>query len=160
MNQKIDPFLWFEKDAEAAVDFYMSVFDDAAITRKTHYQEGWPGPVGQVMTIEFTIAGQRFVALNGGAEPGFTFTSAISFVVNCDTQDEIDRLWDRLSEGGAQQQCGWVVDRFGVTWQVVPRVLDQMIGDGDPERANRVMQAMLQMTKLEIKPLEDAYHQA
>jgi len=122
MNQKIDPFLWFEKDAEAAVDFYMSVFDDAAITRKTHYQEGWPGPVGQVMTIEFTIAGQRFVALNGGAEPGFTFTSGISFVVNCDTQEE-------------------------------------MLSDGDPERADRVMQAMLVMTKLEIKPLEDAYHQ-
>ena len=86
MNQKIDPFLWFEKDAEAAVDFYVSVFDDAAIARKTYYLEGWPGPVGQVMTVDFTIAGQRFIALNGGAEPGFTFTSAVSFVVNCDTQ--------------------------------------------------------------------------
>jgi predicted 3-demethylubiquinone-9 3-methyltransferase (glyoxalase superfamily) len=159
MNQQIDPFLWFEKDAEAAVDFYMSVFDDAAIARKTYYLEGWPGPVGEVMTVDFTIAGQRFVALNGGKQPGFTFTSAVSFVVNCDTQEEIDRLWDQLSEGGVQQQCGWVVDRFGVTWQVVPRVLDQMLSDSDPERANRVMQAMLQMNKLEIKPLEDAYNQ-
>ena len=159
MNQKIDPFLWFEKDAEAAVDFYVSVFDDAAIARKTYYREGWPGPAGGVMTVDFTIAGQRFVALNGGKQPGFNFTSAVSFVVNCDTQDEIDRLWDQLSEGGAQQQCGWVVDRFGVTWQVVPRVLDQMLSAGDPERANRVIQAMLQMNKLEIKPLEDAYNQ-
>ena len=159
MNQKIDPFLWFEKDAEAAVDFYLSVFDDAAIARKTYYMEGWPGPLGEVMTVDFTIAGQRFVALNGGKQPGFTFTSAVSFVVNCDTQDEIDRLWDRLSDGGQQQQCGWVVDRFGVTWQVVPRALDQMLSDSDPERANRVMQAMLSMNKLEIKPLEDAYNQ-
>src|SRR6266705_3034136 len=142
MREKIDPFLWFEKDAEAAVDLYVSVFDDAAIARKTYYQEGWPGPVGEVMTVDFTIAGQRFVALNGGKQPGFNFTSAVSFVVNCDTQEEIDRLWDRLSEGGAQQQCGWVVDRFGVTWQVVPRVLDEMLSDGDPARANRVMQAM------------------
>ena len=159
MNQKIDPFLWFEKDAEAAVDFYISVFDDAAIARKTYYMEGWPGPAGGVMTVDFTIAGQRFIALNGGKQPGFNFTSAVSFVMNCDTQDEIDRLWDRLSEGGAQQQCGWVVDRFGVTWQVVPRALDQMLNDSDPERANRVMQAMLPMSKLEVKPLEDAYNQ-
>ena len=121
--------------------------------------EGWPGPVDVGKTGDVTSAGQRFVALNGGKQPGFNLTSAVSFVVNCDTQDEIDRLWDRLSEGGAQQQCGWVVDRFGVTWQVVPRALDEMLSDSDPERANRVMQAMLQMNKLEIKPLEDAYNQ-
>ena len=155
----ITPFLCFDTEGEEAAKFYTSVFPNSRIGGVTRYGSAGPRPEGTVMTVDFELDGQKFVALNGGAEPGFTFTSGISFVVNCDTQEEIDRLWDRLSEGGAQQQCGWVVDRFGVTWQVVPRVLDQMIGDGDPERANRVMQAMLQMTKLEIKPLEDAYHQ-
>jgi predicted 3-demethylubiquinone-9 3-methyltransferase (glyoxalase superfamily) len=160
VKTKIDPFLWFEKDVEEAVNYYVSVFDDAKIERTTHYMEGGPGPVGEVMTIEFTIAGQRFVALNGGPQPGFTFTSAISFLVNCETQEEIDRLWDELSEGGRQDACGWLVDRFGVTWQIVPRVLDEMLSNPDAERANRVMQVMLKMKKLEIKPLEDAFNQA
>jgi predicted 3-demethylubiquinone-9 3-methyltransferase (glyoxalase superfamily) len=111
------------------------------------------------MMMRLKIAGQEFDILNGGAQPGFQFSPAISFVVNCETQEEIDRLWDRLSEGGRPDQCGWVTDRYGVTWQIVPRVLDEMLRDSDPERADRVMQAMLTMTKLEIKPLEDAYNQ-
>ena len=157
MNQKIDPFLWFEKDAEAAVDFYMSVFDGATIASKTYYQEGWPGPVGEVMTIDFTIGGQRFVALNGGAEPGFTFTSAISFVVNCDTQEEVDHFWGKLSAGGQEVQCGWLKDRFGVSWQVVPTVLSEMLQDKDPEKSKRVMAAMLKMRKISIEGLKHAY---
>jgi predicted 3-demethylubiquinone-9 3-methyltransferase (glyoxalase superfamily) len=157
--QRITPFLWFEKDAEEAVAFYRSVFDDTQVKDTTRYQEGWPGPTGEVMTMTLNIAGQEFVVLNGGPQPGFQFSPAISFVVNCETQEEIDRLWDRLSEGGHPDQCGWVTDRFGLTWQIVPRVLDQMLMDRDPERADRVMQAMLPMTKLEIKPLEDAYNQ-
>ena len=156
--QKITPFLWFEKDAEAAVNFYVSVFDDAKITNTARYTEGSPGPVGKVMTIGFTVQGEEFVALNGGPQPEFKFSPAISFVVNCENQQEVDRLWDQLSEGGEKQQCGWLVDRYGVTWQVVPRVLDEMLRDPDPERAKRVMQAMLQMDKIEIKPLEDAYN--
>jgi len=157
--QKVQPFLWFEDDAEEAVRFYVSVFDDAKVTATTRYQEGWPGPVGEVMTMAFTIAGQGFVALNGGQQPGFTFSPAISFVVHCETQDEVDRYWDRLSEGGKPDQCGWVTDRYGITWQIVPRVLDQMLTDHDHARADRVMRAMLTMTKLEIAPLEAAYEQ-
>ena len=157
--QKITPFLWFDHQAEEAMQFYTSIFKNSKAGAIARYGDAGPGPKGSVMTATFELEGQPFLALNGGPNPDFKFTPAISFVVNCDTQEEIDRLWDRLSEGGAQQQCGWVVDRFGVTWQVVPRVLDEMLSDGDPERANRVMQAMLPMTKLEIKPLEDAYNQ-
>jgi predicted 3-demethylubiquinone-9 3-methyltransferase (glyoxalase superfamily) len=154
----INPFLWFEKDAEEAVNFYVSVFDDAKITETTRYLEDGPGPVGEVMTIAFTIADQEFIALNGGPQQGFTFSPAISFIVNCESQEEVDRLWDQLSEGGEQQQCGWLTDRFGVTWQIVPTVLAKMLSDSDTERAQRVMQAMLKMNKIEIKPLEDAYN--
>ena len=155
--QGITPFLWFEHDAEEAVHFYVSVFDDAKVTRTTRYKEGWPGPAGEVMTMVLDIAGRELVVLNGGAQPGFQFSPAISFVVNCETQEEIDRLWDRLSEGGQPSQCGWVTDRYGVTWQIVPSRLDEMLADADAERTDRVMHAMLQMSKLEIKPLEDAY---
>jgi predicted 3-demethylubiquinone-9 3-methyltransferase (glyoxalase superfamily) len=157
--QRITPFLWFEKDAEEAAAYYVSVFDDAEVTNTTRYQETWPGPTGEVMTMTLTIAGHEFVALNGGPQPKFQFSPAISFVVNCETQEEIDRLWEQLSERGRPDQCGWVTDRYGVTWQIVPRVLDQMLMDSDPRRADRVMQAMLPMIKLEIKPLEDAYNQ-
>lgn len=157
--QKFTPFLWFEKDAEEAAAFYVSTFDDAEVSNTVRYQENWPGPTGEVMTMRLKIAGQEFDVLNGGPQPGFQFSPAISFVVNCETQEEIDRLWDRLSEGGQPNQCGWVTDRYGITWQIVPRVLDEMLMDRDPERADRVMQAMLPMTKLEIKPLEDAYNQ-
>lgn len=158
--QKVQPFLWFEKGAEEAAAFYVDVFDDAEITDTVRYQEGWPGPAGEVMTIGFTIAGQGFVALNGGVEEGFTFSPAISFSVYCDTQEEVDRLWGRLTDGGQEQPCGWLTDRFGVTWQIVPRVLDEMLSDEDPVRADRVMRAMLTMTKLEIAPLRAAYDAA
>lgn len=157
--QTITPFLWFEEDAEHAVEFYRSVFDDAKVTDTTRYQEGWPGPAGELMTATLSIAGQEFVVLNGGKQPGFQFSPAISFAVSCETQQEIDRLWERLSDGGRPDQCGWVTDRYGVTWQIVPRVLDQMLRDADPVRADRVMRAMLPMTKLEIAPLQDAYDQ-
>ena len=158
---KIDPFLWFQKDCQNAVNFYVSTFEDAEILSTTYAQEGVPGiKAGDVMTIEFSLFGQRFIALNGGPQEGFDFTGAISFVVNCDTQEEIDHYWDTLSEGGYPGACGWLTDRFGVTWQVVPRVLDEMLSDRDAERVNRVMQTMLKMNKIEIKPLEDAYNQA
>jgi predicted 3-demethylubiquinone-9 3-methyltransferase (glyoxalase superfamily) len=157
--QKITPFLWFEKDAEEAVDFYRSVFDDAEVLNTTRYMEGWPGPVGEVMTQTLRIANQEFTVLNGGAQEGFRFSPATSFVVNCETQEEIDHLWDRLSEGGEPNVCGWTTDRYGVTWQIVPRVLDEYLMDPDPVKVDRVMKVMLQMTKLEIKPLEDAYNQ-
>jgi predicted 3-demethylubiquinone-9 3-methyltransferase (glyoxalase superfamily) len=154
----ITPFLWFERDAEEAVAYYESVFD-ASVTNTTRYHEGWPGPAGELMTATLVIGGQEFVVLNGGPQPGFQFSPATSFAVNCDTQEEIDRLWERLSDGGEPNQCGWITDRYGVTWQVVPRVLDEMLMDRDPARANRVMHAMLSMVKLEIKPLEDAYNE-
>jgi predicted 3-demethylubiquinone-9 3-methyltransferase (glyoxalase superfamily) len=153
--QKINPFLWFDANAEEAVNRYVSIFDDARVTKTTRYEEGSPGPVGQVMTIEFELEGTTFVALNGG--PQYTFTPAISFVVNCETQDEVDRLWEQLSEGGEPGPCGWLSDRFGVSWQIVPTVLGEMLADPDRERAQRVMKAMLQMTKIEVKALQDAY---
>jgi len=156
--QKIQPFLWFEKGAEDAASFYVDLFDDGEITGTMRYREGWPGGVaGDVMTVSFTLAGQSFVALNGGVQPGFTFSPAISFAVACDTQEEIDRLWGALTEGGERQPCGWLVDRFGVTWQIVPRVLNEMLADEDRERADRVMRVMLTMSKLEIAPLRAAY---
>jgi predicted 3-demethylubiquinone-9 3-methyltransferase (glyoxalase superfamily) len=158
---KIDPFLWFQKDCAEAVNFYVSTFEDAEILSTTYAQEGVPGiEAGDVMTIEFSLFDQRFIALNGGPNEGFDFTGAISFVVNCDTQEEVDHYWDTLSEGGRPDACGWLADRFGVWWQVVPRVLDEMLSDDDPARVQRVMQVMLKMNKLEIKPLVDAYNQA
>jgi predicted 3-demethylubiquinone-9 3-methyltransferase (glyoxalase superfamily) len=156
--QKISPFLWFDDKAEEAVNFYVSIFDGARVTNTTRYAEGGPGPIGQVMTIAFELEGQEFTALNGG--PQFPFTEAISFFVHCDGQDEVDRLWAQLSEGGEEGQCGWLKDRFGLSWQVVPNVLGEMWSDPDQERAQRVMQAMLQMSKIEIKALQDAYDQA
>jgi len=155
--RKISPFLWFNDNAEEAARHYVSVFDDAEITETTRYGEGSPGTVGQVMTISFELYGEEFIALNGG--PQFQFTPAISFVVYCDDQAEVDRLWDQLSEGGQTSQCGWLQDRFGVSWQIVPRVLQELLrGGGDEARARRVMTTMLAMEKLEIKPLEDAYN--
>ena len=153
----ITPFLWFERDVEEAMEFYRSLFDDAEVTDVRRYQEGWPGPAGEIMTLRLRIAGQELIVLNGGPQPGFRFSPAISFVVHCDTQTEIDRLWDRLSDRGRPDQCGWVTDRFGITWQIVPRALDQMLMDDDPARVDRVVQTMLPMTKLEIAPLQAAY---
>jgi predicted 3-demethylubiquinone-9 3-methyltransferase (glyoxalase superfamily) len=152
----ISPFLWFDDGAEEAVDLYVSVFDDAEITDVRRYpagvRAGWPE--GKVMTISFRLQGQDFTALNGG--PQYEFSQATSFMVQCETQEEVDRLWDGLSEGGEQQQCGWLVDRFGVTWQIVPTMLGEVISDPDPERSQRALQAMLGMTKLDIAALRAA----
>ena len=135
----------------------VELFDDARITNVARYPEGSPGPAGEVMSMTFQLEGQEFIALNGG--PQFTFTQAISFLVHCETQDEVDRLWEQLSEGGEQQQCGWLVDRFGLSWQIVPNVLGELLGGSDAEGSRRAMQAMLQ-GKIDIKTLQDAYDRA
>ncbi len=152
--QKITPFLWFDDKAEEAAKFYTSTFRNSGIKSITRYGDAGPGPKGSVMTVDFFLEGLAFAALNGG--PHFTFTPAISFVVNCRTQAEVDRLWSRLSAGGEPGQCGWLKDRYGVSWQIVPTVLVKLLHDRDPERANRVMQAMLKMTKIDIAALKAA----
>lgn len=154
--QKITPFLWFDNKAEEAMNFYVSVFKNSKNVSITRYGEAGPGAKGTVMTARFLIEGQEFVALNGG--PVFTFTPAISFVVNCETQEEVDRLWEKLSEGGEKQQCGWLKDKFGVSWQIIPRVLVEMLNDPDPVKSQRVMKAMLPMGKIDIKKLKQAYN--
>jgi len=157
--QRITPFLWFDTQAEEAVNFYVSVFGHSKIRGVTRYDdEGAKAagrPRGSVMTVAFELDGQEFVALNGG--PVFKFTEAISFVVSCETQEEVDRFWDRLSDGGQQVQCGWIKDRFGVSWQIVPTVLPEMLQDKDPEKSKRVMTAMLKMIKIDITALKRAY---
>ena len=155
--QKITPFLWFDDGAEEAVNFYVSLFPDSRIVSLTHYGDAGPGPRGRVMTATFELAGQRFIALNGG--PQFRFTEAVSFLVNCETQAELDALWSKLLQGGQPQQCGWLKDRFGLSWQIVPTVLGEMLRDPDPERSKRVMEAMLRMVKLDIQALRRAYGQ-
>ena len=152
--QKITPFLWFDHQAEEAANFYVSVFRGSRILNVARYGDAGPGPKGSVMTIEFELAGQRFVALNGG--PQFTFSPAISFVVNCETQEEVDALWEKLSAGGEEQRCGWLEDRYGVSWQIVPTILPRLLTDKDPEKAQRVMKAMLAMDKIDISVLERA----
>lgn len=152
--QKITPFLWFDHEAEEAASFYVSLFEDSRIVNIARYGEAGPGPAGAVMTVAFQLAGQEFTALNGG--PQFKFTEAISFVVNCETQVEVDELWDKLSEGGEKGPCGWLKDRYGVSWQIVPIILGEMLSDPDPARAQRVMEAMLQIGKLEIETLKQA----
>lgn len=153
--QKITPFLWFDNQAEDAVNFYISVFRNAKIGKVTRYGEAGLGPVGSVMVAEFELEGIRFTALNGG--PMFKFTEAISMVVDCKDQAEVDHFWGRLSEGGQPGQCGWLKDRFGLSWQIVPEALPRLLGDPDPAKAGRVMQAMLQMTRIEVAKLEKAY---
>jgi predicted 3-demethylubiquinone-9 3-methyltransferase (glyoxalase superfamily) len=155
--QKITPFFWFEDKAEAAAEFYVSIFKNSRIGKIARYGEGAPMPKGTVMTVTFQLEGQDFMALNGG--PLFKFSPAISFFVNCETQEEIDELWEKLSEGGERQRCAWLRDKYGVTWQIVPTALGEMLGDEDPEKAKRVMQAMLQMDKIDIKALKQAYDQ-
>jgi predicted 3-demethylubiquinone-9 3-methyltransferase (glyoxalase superfamily) len=155
--QKITPFLWFDGKAEEAMNFYASVFKNSTIVSMTRYGEGGPGPKGTVMTGIFQIEGQEFYALNGG--PQFTFTPAISFFVNCETQQEIDDYWEKLSTGGEKQQCGWLKDKFGLSWQIVPSILGKLLQDTDPIKSNRVMKAMLQMHKLDIAKLKQAYEQ-
>jgi len=153
--QKISPFLWYNDNAEDAVNFYMSIFKNSKILAVARYGESGPGPKGSVMTINFQIDGQEFIALNGG--PHFTFNEAISFSVDCETQEEVDELWEKLSAGGQKSQCGWLKDKFGLSWQVNPRSLSEMLSDKDPEKAKRVMEAMLQMDKIDIKALKQAY---
>lgn len=155
--QKIAPFLWFDGQAEEAMNFYVSVFKNSRAGKVMRYGEGGPGPSGRVMSATFELEGQQFMALNGG--PMFTFTPAISFFVNCETQQEVDELWTRLSEGGRTRQCGWLQDKFGVSWQIVPTVLGTMLQDPDAEKSRRVMQAMLEMEKLDIARLQQAYEQ-
>src|SRR5437016_13996845 len=157
LKQKITPFLWFDNQAEEAMKFYTSIFKDSKVVQTTHYGEHSPMPPGTVMTVTFELAGQQFVALNGG--PVFKFTEAISFVVNCESQEEIDEFWEKLSEGGQKLRCGWLKDRYGVSWQVVPSALGEMLQDKDPEKSKRVIKAMLQMDKIDIKTLRQAYEQ-
>jgi predicted 3-demethylubiquinone-9 3-methyltransferase (glyoxalase superfamily) len=155
--QKITPFLWFDGNAEDAVNFYVSLFKNSKVISFARYGEAGPGPKGSVMTVKFQLEGQEFIALNGG--PHFKFTEAISFVVNCETQQEVDEFWAKLSAGGQESQCGWLKDRYGLSWQIVPTVLPQMLQDDDPARAKRVMEAMLQMKKIDIPTLRRAYDQ-
>ena len=153
--QKITPFLWFNTQAEEAMNFYVSIFRNSKVLTVTRFGDAGPGPRGSVMTAAFEIEGQKFVALNGG--PEFTFSPAISFVVNCDTQQEVDEYWKRLSEGGQEQPCGWVTDKYGLSWQVVPKVLPEMLQDKDAAKSQRVMKAMLQMRRIDIQALKEAY---
>jgi predicted 3-demethylubiquinone-9 3-methyltransferase (glyoxalase superfamily) len=152
--QKITPCLWFDTDGEEAATFYTSVFKHSRILSISLYGEAGPRPAGSVMTVSFELDGQSFVALNGG--PDFTFNEAISFQVSCESQEEVDHFWDRLSEGGQEGPCGWLKDRYGVSWQVVPAALGELLGDPDPEKAQRAMKAMLQMSKIDIEALRQA----
>ena len=153
--QKISPFLWFDGNAEEAVNFYVSIFKDSKILNLSRYGEAGPGPKGTVMSATFQLQGQEFIALNGG--PQFKFTPAISFFVHCQTQEEVDELWEKLSAGGRKDRCGWLTDKYGLSWQIIPDVLGKMLNDPDKEKSKRVMTAMLQMDKIEIKRLEQAY---
>ena len=153
--QKITPFLWFDGKAEEAANLYTSIFKNSKIGRIVRYGEGEHGQKGTVMTVAFQLDGQEFIALNGG--PEFTFTPAISFFVNCETQAEVDELWEKLSEGGEKGQCGWLKDKYGISWQIVPTALGEMLQDKDAEKTRRVMNAILQMDKIDIQTLKQAY---
>ena len=153
-TQKITPFLWFDSQAEEAVNFYTSIFKNSRISMVTRYGDAGPGPKGSVQTIAFELEGQKFAALNGG--PHFKFTEAISFVVHCETQDEVDYFWKRLTEGGQEVQCGWLKDKYGLSWQIVPTALFRLLQDPDSARVQRMMQAMFKMKKLDIAGLENA----
>jgi predicted 3-demethylubiquinone-9 3-methyltransferase (glyoxalase superfamily) len=152
--QKITPFLWFDKEAEEAANFYVSIFKNSKVGRISRYGESGPGPKGTVMTCSFELDGQQFTALNGG--PMFRFTEAVSFVVHCQTQDEVDHFWTRLAAGGQTQQCGWLKDKFGLSWQIVPDALIELATDPDAQKSQRVMAAMMQMTKIDIARLRAA----
>jgi predicted 3-demethylubiquinone-9 3-methyltransferase (glyoxalase superfamily) len=155
MQKKITTFLTVDDRAEEAVDFYTGIFANSKVTSTSRYGKAGPGPEGSLMTATFELAGQEFMALNGG--PSFTFSQGISLFVDCETQDEVDELWEKLSDGGEPGPCGWLTDKFGVSWQIIPRALGELLGDPDPEKAQRVMQAMLQMGKIEIEGLREAY---
>lgn len=152
--QKITPFLWFDGRAEEAMNFYASIFKNTKIGNVSRYGEGGPAPAGSVMTASFELEGLEFTALNGG--PHFKFSEAISFHISCDSQDEVDHYWTKLSEGGQTQQCGWLKDKFGISWQVIPTALPRLLGNPDRAKAGRAMQAMMKMTKIDIAKLEDA----
>jgi len=155
-KQKITPFLWFNNEAEEAATFYASVFKNAAIGSVSRYGDEGPGPKGTAMVVTFRIEGQEFMALNGG--PQFKFTPAISFMVHCDTQEEIDELWEKLTSNGGQEiECGWLTDKYGLSWQIVPTVFGKMMQDKDAVKKGRVMRAMMQMKKMDIHKLEEAY---
>jgi len=159
MGQKITPFLWFDNQAEEAANFYVSIFRNSQILEIARHGEGGPGEPGSVMVVKFSLDGQTIEALNGG--PHFKLSEAFSFQIDCESQEEVDYYWDSLLAGGGEpSQCGWLKDKFGLSWQVVPRRLLELIGDADPEKAKRVTQAMLQMVKIEIPKLEEAYNQA
>ena len=153
--QKITPFLWFDGKAEEAMNFYVSIFKNSKVGKVTRYGDAGPGPKGSVMSATFQLEGQDFYALNGG--PMYKFSPAISLFVNCETQQEVDELWAKLSEGGKPNRCGWLDDKFGVSWQIIPTALGQMLQDKDPEKSKRAMQAMLQMTKIDIAKLKQAF---
>jgi len=155
--QKITPFLWFDNQAEEAANFYTSIFKNSRIGNVTRYGTDGMGSEGMVMTVAFQLDGQEFMALNGG--PHFTFSPAISLFVKCETQAEIDELWEKLSEGGAKERCGWLKDKYGISWQIVPSVLDEMLQDKDTDKTNRVMKAILEMNKLDIEILRQAFEQ-
>lgn len=153
--QKITPFLWFDGKAEEAANFYTSIFKNSKVGEIRRYGEAGPGAKGAVMSATFQLEGQEFIALNGG--PQFTFSPAISFFVNLETQEEVDELWEKLSEGGKKNRCGWLQDKFGLSWQIIPTALGKLMSDPDREKSNRVMKAMLQMEKIDIRGLQQAY---
>lgn len=153
--QKITPFLWFDGKAEEAATFYVSIFKNSKIDGVARYGEEGPGPAGSAMTVTFYLEGQKFVALNGG--PEFNFTPAVSFLVSCESQQEVDDFWDKLTEGGKAVRCGWLTDKFGLSWQIVPSVFFEMLQDEDDEKSGRVMKAMMQMVKFDIEGLKRAY---
>ena len=156
ITQKITPFLWFDSNAEEAMNFYVSVFKNSKVGTVTRYGDAGPGPKGSVLTASFELQGEKFVALNGG--PQFKFTEAISFVINCENQQEIDYFWNKLTENGGQESmCGWLKDKYGLSWQVTPTVMNDMLGSGDKERIARVTQAFLKMKKFDIDALKRAY---
>jgi predicted 3-demethylubiquinone-9 3-methyltransferase (glyoxalase superfamily) len=157
LKQKITPFLWFDGRAEEAAKFYTSIFKNSKVLDLMRYGEAGPGPKGSVMSVTFELEGQKFIALNGG--PVFKFSPAISFFVHCETQAEVDRFWKKLSAGGEKLQCGWLKDKFGVSWQIVPTVLGDFLSDDDPEKSRNVMNAMMKMDKLDIAGLKRAYAQ-
>ena len=154
-EQKIVTFLWFNNNAEEAVNFYTSVFTNASVKNTSRYGDNAPMPKGTALVVSFELEGQTFMALNGG--PTFHFTPAISLMVNCTTQDEVDNLWEKLSEGGRKDQCGWLTDKFGLSWQIVPTIIGELMSDKDRNKSNRVMQALMKMTKIEIDVLKKAY---
>ncbi len=155
VRQKITPFLWFDQQAEEAANFYVSLFKNSKIVQVTRYGEAGPGPAGSAMIVEFQLEGLAFIALNGG--PHFRFNEAISLSVDCQSQAEVDELWEKLSAGGSPGQCAWLKDKYGLSWQIVPNILPKLLGDPDAAKSTRVMRAMMQMTKIDIQTLQRAY---